>query len=82
MATRSFITTAEQDAAIAWRVAQLNAQGERITEGQLIAGFAGAALVSLVNDYRDAEASKVFEAFKAAPLEDRATVKGTLKIDV
>ncbi len=80
MTTRTFTTSAEQDAAIAWDVAQLTAQGQRVTEAQLIAQFAATALDGLVARYRDAEAAKVYAAFKDASVDDRAKAKAALNV--
>ncbi len=81
MTTRTFTTSAEQDAAIAWDVAQRALQGQRITEAQLIAQFAATALDSLVAKYRDAEASKIYAAFKDASVDDRAKAKAALSVE-
>ncbi len=77
---RIVTTTDEQDAALAWRVAQLQANGEKATESQLIARFANAALGELVAAFRDSEAARVFDAFKGASLDDRKSVKEALNL--
>lgn len=75
---RTFDTTAEQDAAIAWRVAQIDPP---ITEDVLIAGFVQGALATLVKDYRDHEASRVFEAYKVATVAEQAAAKAALRLE-
>ncbi len=77
---RTFTTTDEQDAAIAWRIEQLKAQGVKVTEAQLIAQFATKALTDLVAAFSDDEASKVFTAFKDASLGDRVAAKKALNL--
>lgn len=74
--TRTFQTSADEDAAIAWKVALVG-----ITEDQLIAQFASAALADLVSAYKDAEAARIYEAVKVASAETLATVKTTLGLD-
>lgn len=73
MATRTLITTTKQDAAIAWRAAQL-----RMTEDQLIATFSSVALEDLVRAYEQAEAARVFEAYKLATTSAQAAAKTAL----
>ena len=73
---REFTTTAEEDAALAWLAAV-----RHISEDEIIAGFAAHAVNGIVLAYRDAEASRVDQAFKAAPLDDRAAAKAALKMD-
>lgn len=80
MVRRSFDTTAEQDAAIAWRVAQLQADDPEITEATLIASFLHAALQGLVTGYRDFEGSRVYLAYTAATVEAQDAVKAALKL--
>lgn len=73
---RTFVTSAEEDAALAWRVAK-----EAITEDAFIARVIGASLVELVATYREDEAQRIYAAYKAAPLADRSVVKVALKLD-
>lgn len=74
--TRTFETTDEQDAALAWRVAELKADG--VTEDSLIAAFADAALAELVATFRRTEADRVADAFQSATLDQRLRVKAVL----
>lgn len=78
---RTFTTSAEQDAAIAWRVAQLEASGTPATEDALIAQFAQLALSDLVKTYRDTEGARVYAAFQSATADERAAAKAALKLD-
>lgn len=73
---RTLTTTAEEDAAIAWRAAQLG-----VSEAQIIAKFSTDALRSLVAAYRDDEGSRIYDAFKAASAAERAAVKAVLGLD-
>lgn len=74
---RTFDSTPEQDAAIAWRVVQLS-KVTPITEDELVAQFATHALADLVAAYRDAEASRMYDAFKAATIGQQAQAKAAL----
>jgi hypothetical protein len=76
MATRTFDTTAEQDAAIAWRAAQLG-----VPEAAIVGRFASEALTGLVAAYLDAEGARVYEAFKQAPADQQAAAKAALGLD-
>lgn len=73
---RTLTTTAEEDAAIAWRAAQLG-----VSEAQIIAKFSSDALRSLVAAFRDDEGSRIYEAFKSATTSERAAVKAALGLD-
>lgn len=73
---RRFLTTDEQDAAIAWDAARQN-----VTEAAIIATFADAALRALVNAYRDAEAARVFEKFRTASPAEKAAAMAALNLD-
>ena len=73
---RTFETTAEQDAAIAWRVAQL-----KITEAELIDRFVSGGLVGVVAAYKDAEAASIYDAAKNATPEQRAEAKAALGLN-
>ena len=73
---RTFLTTAEQDAAIAWKAAQSG-----ISEDLIIAGFATKAVADVVAAYRDAEGSRVYDAYKTATAEQQDAVKVALGLD-
>ena len=75
--TRTFLTTASQDAAIAWKAAQ---QGT--SEATIIASFAEKALADVVAAYLDSEGSRVYELFKKASAAQQAEVIATLDASV
>lgn len=72
--TRTFITTPEQDAALAFRAKQLG-----ISESEIIAQFAASALSEAVAAYLDSEGSRVYELFKKASVQQQAEVIATLE---
>lgn len=75
---RTFETTDEQDAALAWRVRELADGPTPVSEDLLIATFAETALNDLVATYRRVEAQRVADAFQSATLDQRARIKAVL----
>jgi hypothetical protein len=75
--TRTFITTAEQDAALAWKATQAG-----VTEAAIIAEFAAKALADTVKAYLDSEGARVYELFKKASAAQQAEVIATLDASV
>ena len=75
--TRTFITTAEQDAALAWKATQAG-----VTEAAIIAEFAAKALADTVKAYLDSEGSRVYELFKTATPAKQAAVIAALDATV
>jgi hypothetical protein len=72
--TRTFVTTTEQDAALAW-VAEVR----RLSEAAIIREFTETALADLVAAYLDSEGARVYELFKKAPSDQQAAVIATLE---
>lgn len=72
---RTFVTTDEQDAALAWKAKILG-----ISEDEIIATFAAEALQGAVDAYLDAAGSQVYEAFRNASASEKAAVLSTLRL--
>jgi hypothetical protein len=70
---RIFVTTDEQDAALARRAKLLG-----IDETELVAALAGGSVAAVLKAYRDAEAAQLYEAFRSANESQRTAVKDVL----
>ena len=74
--TRTFITTVEQDAALAWRAAQLG-----ISEDALMVRALADPLKAVVAAYRDSEGARVYDAYTRATPAQRDAAKTALGLN-